>query len=169
MAEPQVERRAFELRSEGRQLSGTVMPYGRTGQIGGFTEEFAPSALRFGDVILNVQHDRGRPLARTGETLKLFDSAEAVTMQADLPAIREADDTLILVRAGVLRGLSVEFRALDERWDGNHRTVLSAELTGIAVVDRGAYADAVVEARMKESRPRSISEGRGTWRSLLLS
>ena len=165
--EQKIERRSFELRSDGRQLSGVVMPYGSRGQIGGFTEEFAPGALRYSDVILNVMHDRARPLVRTGGGLKLMDTAEAVSMEAALPEIREADDVLTLVRTGVLRGLSAEFRALDERWDGNHRIVLSAELMGVAIVDRGAYVDATVEARLAKDRPTPIREM--TWQSQLLS
>ncbi len=60
---------------------------------------------------------------------------------------READDTLTLVRSGVLRGLSIEFAATRERMVGGVRTIQAARLTGIGVVDRNAYPGSTVEAR----------------------
>ena len=132
-------------------LTGTAMRYGDRATMGRFSETFRAGSLKpSGDgVILNVQHDRSRPLARTPGTLKLIDGAEALRMEAELPDTAEARDTAALVRAGVLQGLSIEFRADSEEWDGEHRTVTSAVLGGIAVVDTGAYPGAALEARWK--------------------
>ena len=146
-----LERRYAELRADGRQLSGVVIRYGDVARLPWGRETFESGA--FGDVaaldaVLNVQHDRSRPLARTGGGgLVLEDSADALRMRADLPDTRDAADTLTLVRSGVLRGLSMEFGALRERQDGQLRIVQRASLGGFGVVDRPAYKGSEVHAR----------------------
>ena len=98
----------LEYRGEGRTLEGVAVKYGDTARLPFGSERFEPGAfgdVAGADVILNVQHDRGRPIARTGGGLVLEDSREALAIRADLPATREADDALELVRAKVLRGL----------------------------------------------------------------
>ena len=152
-----MERRFSELRAEGRTLSGVAVTYGETARIGSFSERFEPGA--FGDVsgldvILNVQHQRARPIARTGGRdpgggLTLIDSPESLRMRADLPPTREADDALALVRSRVLRGLSVEFRAIRDSWENGRslRVIHEAKLGGLGLVDSPAYPGSGVEAR----------------------
>ena len=159
----QTERRVVELRADpdGRRLSGRAMVYGEVSP--SFRERFEPGAfgdVGAADVVLNVQHERGRALARTGGGgLVLTDGPDALRMAASLPQTREADDVLSLVRAGVLRGLSVEFRAIDEADEGGVRVIRRAELSGLAVVDRAAYEGAAVAARASGAGRR-----RGRWR-----
>ena len=140
-----------ELRADGRALEGTAIRYGDIARLGSVRERFEPRSVTpaADGVILNVQHDRNRPLARTGERggLELLDSSDALRLRAALPNTREADDTLELVRRGVLRGLSVEFDIIRERWDGMLRIVERALLSGIGVVDRPAYPQSAVHAR----------------------
>ena len=155
-----LERRFVDLRHEGRVLSGVAVHYGSEARILGFRERFQPGA--FGevsglDVILNRQHDRRMPLARTGGGgLDLLDSAQRLEVRAELPATRDADDVLALIQAGVLRGLSLEFRASKERWNGSLRTIESAKLFAVGVVDRAAYSDSTVQLakRHKPVEPR---------------
>ena len=147
-----MEKRYVELRAiEGRILQGVALPYGEIGQGPYGAERFEPRAFSPlpADVILNVQHDRGRPIARTGGGLYLDDTPKALSIRAVLPATRESDDTLALVRAGVLRGLSIEFKALEERRVNDVRVVAKALLSAIGVVDSGAYPGAAVEARAR--------------------
>ena len=159
----QTERRVVELRADpdGRRLSGIVLRYGDVAP--GFEERFEAGA--FGDVagvdaVLNVQHDRGRPLARTGGGgLVLSDAVDALRMAASLPETREATDTLELVRRGILAGLSVEFRPIAERTEAGVRVIERAELRGLAVVDRPAYPASTVAARASGAGRR-----RGRWR-----
>ena len=144
----ELERRFIEFRQEDRKLSGVAVTYNAATVIFDFREQFQAGA--FGsvaalDVILNRQHDRRMPLARTGGGgLTLTDSTERLEVVADLPSTRDADDTLALVEAGVLRGLSLEFQAVTERWSGNLRTIEVAKLSGVAVVDRAAYSGSTV-------------------------
>ena len=141
-----------------RQLSGTVVRYGDTAKLPFGSERFEPGAFGTAnqlDAILNVQHDRTRPLARTGGGgLSVEDSTDALRMVAELPQTREADDVLALVRAGVLRGLSLEFVAQRERMEGRIRVISKARLRGVAVVDRPAYPESAVAARADNGRRR---------------
>ena len=134
---------------DGRVLSGVVMRYGEIATGAPRPERFDPGAFRFPDdgVILNVQHDRNRPLARTPDTLILKDTVAALELRAELPETREGTDTLELVRSRVLTGLSVEFRAVKEHFEAGVRVITEALLSGVAVVDRSAYSGSVVEAR----------------------
>lgn len=149
------ELRYFEIRAdtdEGRRLSGVAVRYGDIARVPGIGREMFEAGA-FGDVagadvILTSHHERARPLARTGGGgLMLMDSREALEVAADLPATREADDTLTLVRSRVLRGLSVEFAAVREVARGGVRVIQSARLFRIGVVDTGAYPESTVEAR----------------------
>ena len=57
------------------------------------------------DVILNVQHDRGRPIARTGGGgLELLDNSIELGIRATIPETRDGDDALKLVNKRILRG-----------------------------------------------------------------
>lgn len=146
-----LEFRFAELRAEGRILTGTAVRYGDIARIPGIgPETFRPGSMVFSDVVLNRQHDRRLALARTGGGgLTLADSPEALQVRAELPPTRESDDTLTLVRRGVLRGLSTEFRALEEHRENGVRVITRASLSGVAVVDRPAYHDSTVQARVR--------------------
>ena len=149
-----LERRYAELRADGRRLSGVAIRYGDTATLPWGEERIAAAAFApIGDVILNASHDRSSPLARTGGGgLELVDTAESLTIRAELPATRAADDVLELVRRGVMRGLSVEFRAVAERMEGGARVIERARLSGIGVVDTPAYPESEVEARRRGAR-----------------
>ena len=133
---------------DSRILQGTVITYGEIG-VGDYgPERFTPGSLEVNpDIILNVQHDRGRPIARTPDTLQLVDSAEALTLRADVPETREGTDALVAVRMSILRGLSLEFRGAKFTMQGGIRTITSALVSGVGLVDRGAYEGSKVETR----------------------
>ena len=150
-----VERRFTELRQgPGRTLEGVAIRYGDTATLPWGQERFEPGAfgdVAAADVILNVAHDRTRPIARTGGAgLALLDTPERLALRAELPVTREADDALALVRAGVLRGLSVEFRAIAERIEGGARVIERAVLSAVGLVDTPAYPASEVEARRRK-------------------
>ena len=150
--------RFCEVRREGRVLEGTAISYSDTARVGSRAERFLPGSLGPDvgalDVLLNVQHDRARPLARTGGGgLTLSDSAAALEIRAELPETREAADTLALVEAGVLRGFSLEFQALRERMEGPTRVIQSARLVAIGIVDKPAYPASKVAARAEVDPP----------------
>ena len=101
-------------------------------------------------MVLNRQHQRVVPLARTdGGGLELRDVEGKLVMKAELPETQDAKDVLELVRKKVLRGLSVEFKALEEYIENGVRVITRAVLSGIGVVDTPAYSGSVVEARRR--------------------
>ena len=121
--------------------------------MGQFYEQVARGA--FGDVskldvTLNVQHERPRPLARTqGGGLELRDYQERLVLNANIPHHTDGNDTLTLVKSGILRGLSIEMRNVQDSWQDHIRTIHSATLAGIGLVDSPAHTDSIVEARKK--------------------
>ena len=97
------------------------------------------------DIILNRQHDRSKPLARTGGGgLEVIDSPTELRLTADLPDTPTGREAMTLVRSGVLRGFSIEFRALSEYTRDRVLHVEKGTLVGIALVDRPAYPQSQV-------------------------
>ena len=130
-----------ELRVSGRTISGTVVKFGDVADMGAFRETFEPGSIEHADATLNIMHRQDRLVGRTaGGGVVLRDTGEALTMSATMPTTRDGDDALELVRSGVLRGLSVEFRAVKDRFVGDLRRISRAVLGGIGLVDRPAYA-----------------------------
>lgn len=151
---------AFEFRaadngSSPGTLAGIAMRYGTVADLGGgLCERFTPGA--FGpdpgrrDVMCNFQHSREAPLGRTGGGgLMLSDGPDALRAELVLPDTRTGQDVAALAARGVLRGWSVEFRALADGFDRGVRVVSGALLTGLAVVDRPAYGDALASLRSR--------------------
>ena len=144
------EYRYAELEQDGRTLVGTLM---RWGDVSTRNETGSPERMERGvfgdvansDVILNMMHDRRRPLARTGGGgLVLTDSPEAITIAATLPETRDADDALTLVERGILKGFSSEFYPRQAGWDGTTRVIRRAHMPRIGLVDEPAYGDSLV-------------------------
>ena len=136
-----LERRYADLTDiEGRTLTGLALPFEVEARVGSMREKFARGSVQStGEAVLNKQHMREIPLAREPETLTFEVRDSGLYMRATLPETREADDTLALIRARVLRGLSVEFVAKRERFDGGVRVIEQAIVYGLAVVDSGSY------------------------------
>ena len=158
----ETERRRAELRQgPGRTVEGVAVRYGDLAQLPWGQERVEAGAFApIGDVILNASHDRTAPLARTGGCgLRFDDNAERLALTADLPVTRAADDVLTLVRTGVLRGLSVEFRAVAERFEAGVRVIERATLAGVAVVDTPAYPASEIEARRRRGERRTWIRG----------
>jgi len=141
--------RFCEFRAMDDGLVGTVIRYGNEARFGDFTEVFEPGALQYDDVIVNLQHDRARPVARTGAGLELRDNAASLEARIVLPDTSYAREARELVAARILRGFSMEFRAVDEQWEGSRRTVRAARLLGIGIVDRPAYSDSRIARRFE--------------------
>ena len=146
--------RYSELRQDGRVLTGTAIRYGDIATLPWGQEKFLSGAFGpvvHADVILNSQHDRSTPLARTGGGgLMLTDSPNSLVIRAELPETQAGLDVLELVRKKVLRGLSIEFHATAEQQENDLRIVEQATLTGVSVVDNPAYPSSTVEARAKK-------------------
>ena len=141
-----VERReGVSFRVAGRTLSGRALVYGDVSP--DFNERFESGA--FGEVRtvpVNLQHD---PRLVVSEAATLIDSARSLDVRADLP---EGSAALALVRRGALTGFSIEFHSKAERREAGIRVVERAELTGLALVDKGAYPQSKAEVRARSGR-----------------
>ena len=161
-----VQHRFYELRfdEDERRVTGTAMRYGDVAEMPwGEKEKFDPGA--FGaverlDATLNIQHDRGRPVARTrGGGMTLQDSGGALTIEAVLPDTTDANDAVANIRAKILRGLSVEFWPETTRLENGVIVIEKAALRGIAIVDRPAYNDSKLQPREQtEMDEKAITE-----------
>lgn len=147
-----IERRALidaaELRAnlDNQTITGLAVRYGEVALIAGqFKERIDPGAFGdIGDVVLNVQHDRARPIARTdGGGLELRDSKANLRVDATPVETREGKDALLMVEHRVLRGFSVEFIAKRDDYVRDVRIIREARLVAIGLVDRPAYGDSV--------------------------
>ena len=133
--------------SSGAVVQGVVMPYGTEADISGLFRESVDAGAfgNLGDVILNRMHVREDMIARTdGGGLELTDSAERLSMRAEIPEYRK--DIRDLVTRRILRGLSVEMTVESEDWPAPDRRIIrAAKLWGIGLVDRSAYTAATAQ------------------------
>ena len=157
-----IETRRAEVRAaSGRRLVGTPMVYGSEARVrhpSGIevTERVSPFAFHGhiasgAEIRLNLMHDKTIVVASTAPSdrgrLELRDGPAELSMIATLPAGDVFDDVLKLVHDGDTAELSVEMRVQDEAVVGDRRTVKTATLDAIGLVDRGAYPQPVEVGR----------------------
>ena len=109
-----IEIRADDSRQSPGRISGALMEYGtkaRTRQ-----EQFADGSLVWpdGGIVLNEQHNRQAPIMRFTPTVE----GREVRIDAALPDTQRGRDAAVLVKNGTLTGLSVEFLAVEEGYQG---------------------------------------------------
>ena len=152
-----VETRAVEIRFEqdearrgpGR-LVGVLLPYGQRAE--DRPELFEAGALHWpaDGVLLRSMHRREAPIARFVPE----GTDSEVRASIELPDTTAGRDAAANVRAGILRGLSVEFYSEQETVRDGVRVIQRAALVGAGLVDSPAYAAAGVEARNTKARRR---------------
>ncbi len=156
------EYRYAELRlADDGAIDGVVVRYGSEASVMDFRERIEPGAFAFDDVILNLHHDRTRPIARTdGGGLTLSDTKDALTARA-VPVGPDAKGALELVQKRVLRGFSVEMAVQSDRFEHGVRVIDRAKLVGIGLVDRPAYSDS--QAQIAKRFAIDCKPGRVWW------
>ena len=164
-----LEYRFAELRADGDgespSVTGTAIRYGDIASIGGrFRETFRAGAfgdVATADVVLNLHHERAIPVARTGAGgLELRDSAESLDAVVNMPLTQAARDAIALIRAGVIRGFSIEFSVPrgGDSFAGDLRTVTRAEIRGLGLVARPAYGDSLAAIAERAAREAAAGE-----------
>ena len=149
-----IEFREDETRRSPGRLVGTILRYGE--RAADRAELFEAGALHWpaDGVVLNRQHSRTAPIARV--TPEERDGAVLIdTALPDTAAGRDAAEEL---RAGLFRGLSVEFNVVRQRFNAGVRVIQDAVLSAVALVDTPAYAGSACEVRKRKKARR--------WRSL---
>ena len=138
-----------EFESPGR-LQGTLIRYGE--RAGDRPEVFESGALAWPDngVVLRRQHQRGQPIMRVTPEVR---GAEVV-IDAALPNTSAGRDAAAEIKAGLMGGLSVEFRATKQNMVGGVRRIAGALLTGAGLVDSPSYRGSRAEVRHNEGRRR---------------
>ena len=137
-----------EVEGKPPRLVGVLMPYGERAQ--DRPELFEAGSLSWPSegVVLRRQHERAQPILR----FLPVESGGKLVVDTEIPSTAAGLDCLSEVRSGLLRGLSVEFRATAQNIVGGVRRISRAVLTGAGLVDSGAYESATVEARAKVER-----------------
>ena len=138
-----IELRADESMSGPGRLVGTLLTFGE--RAGDRAELFENDSLSWPDegVILRRMHNRGEPIARVVPELR----AGAVVVDVALPDSLAGRSAAVEVRSGLLRSLSVEFRARRQKYVGGVRRISDALLVGAGLVDQGSYRGSTVEVR----------------------
>ena len=137
-----IEVRGDDMSSPGR-LTGTLLTYGELAH--DRPEVFEVGALRWPPegIVLRRQHDRRSPVMRVVPEVR----DGAVVIDTPLPDTAAGRDAAAEIRAGLFRGLSVEFRANRQRYVRGVRRVTDALLTGAGLVDKPSYTGSRVEVR----------------------
>ena len=101
-------------------------------------------------ILFNLDHDPEHALAWTGDRLRLAVDREGVQLAADLsPELPLLNRALESVKSGERSGLSIEFKALQERQESGLRVIEKALLAGVGLVRDPSYESSRVEARAK--------------------
>ena len=143
----------FRAGNDAGVIEGILVRYNEPVNLGEFKEQFRSGAFTpIGDVIANLQHDRGKPLARNSEGggLELIDGQDELKARIDLPDTSIGRDTRELVKRGILRGLSLEFAVTEEKYNEGLRDISKAQLIGLGIVDRPQHPASVITKRNSE-------------------
>ena len=138
-----------EFESPGR-LHGVLLTYGERAH--DRPEVFERGSLEWpsNGIVLRRQHQRGQPIARVIPEVR----GNQVMIDQALPNTSAGRDCAAEIKAGLLPGLSIEFRATKQNMVGGVRRIAGALLTGAGLVDTPAYVGSTAEVRHHEGRRR---------------
>jgi HK97 family phage prohead protease len=144
----------LEIRSDGRTLEGTIVPYGQSAHITeygkSYVEVFHRGAFageRPAAVPLTRLHPRSGAELPIGVGVEFADDGIRLRGAFHVSDIPEGNEVLQLARDKVPLGFSVGFVDVQSRWIGRDRVErLRANLDHVAVVRSPAYREALVTA-----------------------
>ena len=152
----EIETRHIEMRLDDAEgtIRGIAVPYGQAANIGGaYEERFAPGAIRSVEdvkIYYGHQHD-DLPI---GRVIEGRDTEEGFEIVAKLTkGVQRADETLALMRDGVLNRFSVGFVPVEQTRDGNVVTRTLVDLKEVSVVSFPAYSGAEITQVREEQEP----------------
>ena len=149
-----------ELRADmdKREVTGTLVRYGDEARLPGFRERIARGAFTLPSRASNVtlQHDRALPVGLA----RYIDDEDAMRFRFAVAETPRGDQALADVRAGLLRGASVEMRPVKRRpieLSENDKPlieIVEAVMLRYSLVDDGAYPDSRIKMRVKAPTPK---------------
>jgi HK97 family phage prohead protease/HK97 family phage major capsid protein len=160
----ELETREVEFRldnTEERTITGLAVPYNEGADIGGaYIERFAPGAI---DNVDNVKifYGHNHNDLPIGKVIAGRETDAGYEITARLTAgVQQADETLALLRDGVLDKFSVGFEPVEQVRDGNTITRTKVNLREVSVVWAPAFAGASITEVREESpsEPQPINE-----------
>lgn len=150
-----LETREVEFRldtTEERTITGLAVPYGQDANIGGaYVERFAPGAI---DSIEDVKifYGHNHDSLPIGKVIAGRETDAGYEITAKLTTgVQAADETLALMRDGVLNKFSVGFVPVEQERDGNTITRTKVSLKEVSVVSYPAYSSASITEVREES------------------
>lgn len=148
----------FRLGEEPGTIRGIAVPFNTPTSIGGaYDEQFAPGAIRsVEDVKIFYGHDHNDlPIGRVidgQDTPAGFEITARLTQ-----GVQRADETLALMRDGVLNKFSVGFVPVEQTREGNLVTRTLVDLKEVSVVPFPAYSGAeITQVREEQEQPEPI-------------
>ena len=133
------------------RITGTLLTYNERASDRPMV--FAQGALSWSDgVVLNLQHDRTKHLARFTPT----PDGDRLMVDVRLPDTVAARDAVTLIRAGVLTGLSAEVVPESEDSAGGLRRVTKGQLVAAALVDGPSFKSSTVSVHARQDKRRRI-------------
>ena len=146
----------IELADDGDRLGpgrvvGTLLTYGERASDRPMI--FADNALSWeGGVVLNLQHDRTKHLARFAPT----PDGTRLMVDVRLPDTVAARDAVTLIKSGVLTGLSAEVVPEAEDSINGVRRVTKGRLVAAALVDGPSFRSSTVSVHARQDQRRRI-------------
>jgi len=143
-------------------LTGYAATWGVTCDLGDFKETiqrgcFARAIVEKQDVRALFNHNEDNILGRTKSgTLTLAEDKLGLKFSILLAKSPLAQSVREAVMRGDIDGCSFGFRCVRDRWDGDMRTLLDADLFDVGPVTYPAYDQTSVSARSRQSRQVSV-------------
>jgi hypothetical protein len=159
MSEMETREVEFRLAEEPGTITGLAVPYGEIADIGGaYQERFVPGAIRSVEdvkIYYGHQHD-DLPIGRVTSGR---DTEAGFEITAKLTAgVQRADETLALMRDGVLNKFSVGFVPIEQSVDGNVVTRTYVDLKEVSVVAMPAFSGAAITQVREEQETEPSDE-----------
>lgn len=148
----ELETRELELRvdnAEERTFTGIAVPYNETANIGGrYLERFAPGAIEtIEDTMVFYGHETPIGKITRGE-----DTEDGFLVSGRISDTQLGNETLTLMRDGVLKKMSIGFKPIEQTVDGNVITRTKVEAVEISIVPLPAYSAAkITEVRESDA------------------
>lgn len=158
MSEIETREVEFRLGEEPGTITGIAVPFNQPTDIGGaYREQFAPGAIRnTSDVKIFYGHDHADlPI---GRVIDGRDTEQGFEIVAKLTTgVQRADETLALMRDGVLNKFSVGFVPVEQTREGDLVTRTLVDLKEVSVVPFPAYSGAEI-TQVREEQTEAPAE-----------